>query len=300
MATTLASTSTSNLQPYAPAPIFVTLSHLTPPPVTGVPDEVVQLDQTVFGEQVRRDILHLCVVHHRDGLRQGSANTKNRAEVRGSGAKIRPQKGSGRARLGDGQSPMLRGGGVAFGPKPRDFATELPRKVRALGMRVALSARLKARGLSVVRSLDWPSAKTKGLAQRVAELGWRKTLFVTGLPEVPEGLRRASGNLRALTVVRAEDLDVYSVVRWPRVILDVYAVDHLEQKFGKGQALPLVSEEVLSDMMSSLETEDRVAASISEPAASLLEEAPEDATPSALLKDTTAAQSSTPQPAAST
>ena len=110
-------------------------------------DKVVELDPTVFNHPIRRDIIHLCVVHYRDSLRQGSANTKTRSEVRGSGRKIRPQKGSGRARLGDGQSPMLRGGGIAFGPKPRDFSTKLPRKVIEMGMRVALSAKLKEQRL---------------------------------------------------------------------------------------------------------------------------------------------------------
>jgi large subunit ribosomal protein L4 len=276
MATALAST--SQAASYTPPSVYVTLSHLVPPPTANPPEEVLELDRTVFGEPVRRDILHLCVVHHRDGLRQGSANTKTRAEVRGSGAKIRPQKGSGRARLGDGQSPMLRGGGVAFGPKPRDFATKLPRKVRSLGMRVALSARLKSQGLGVVRTLDWPGFKTKDLVTRVEQLGWRKTLLVTGLPEIPEGLRRASSNIEGITIVKAEDLDVYSVVRWPRVILDVYAVDWLEQTLGKGEPLPLVSEEVLSDLMSALKTEDVDAAAVPEveaEPASLLEDVPE-------------------------
>ena len=109
-------------------------------PEENLEDEVVELDPSIFNHPIRRDILHLCVVHHLDSLRQGSANTKTRGEVRGSGAKIRPQKGTGRARLGDGQSPMLRGGGVAFGPKPRDFSTKLPRKVIQMGMRVALRA----------------------------------------------------------------------------------------------------------------------------------------------------------------
>ncbi|KAG8963986.1 54S ribosomal protein, mitochondrial [Tulasnella sp. 419] len=90
--------------------------------------QVVSLDPSVFSHPIRRDILHLCVVHHRDGLRQGSANTKTRSEIKCSGRKLRPQKGTGRARLGDASSPMLRGGAVAFGPKPRDFSTKLPRK----------------------------------------------------------------------------------------------------------------------------------------------------------------------------
>ena len=196
-------------------------------------DKLVQLDPHVFSHPIRRDILHLCVVHHLDSLRQGSANTKTRGEVRGSGRKIRPQKGSGRARLGDAQSPMLRGGGVAFGPKPRDFSTKLPRKVIEMGMRVALSAKLREHSLGVVKSLNWPGVKTGPFAERISELGWRKTLFVTGLDEVPEGIRRATSNIDKVRVVAAKDLLLYDAVKWPRLVLDLAAVEWLERKLGK-------------------------------------------------------------------
>ena len=128
---------------------------------------------------------------------------------------------------------MLRGGGVAFGPKPRDFSTKLPRKVREMGMRVALSAKLREQGLGVVKSLNWPGFKTGPLAERISKLGWRKTLFVTGLDEIPEGLRRASSNLNKVKVVAAKDLNVYDAVKWPRLVLDLSAVEWLERKLGK-------------------------------------------------------------------
>jgi len=200
------------------------------PPVS---DEVVELDPYIFSHPIRRDILHLCIIQYLDSLRQGSANTKTRGEVRGSGRKIRPQKGSGKARLGDGQSPMLRGGGVAFGPKPRDFSTKLPRKVIQMGMRVALSAKVREQGLGVVKSLDWTEPKTKGLSERIEELGWQKTLFVTGEKKVPEGLARASSNLYKIEAITAEDLNVYSAVKWPRLVLDLAAVEWFERALVK-------------------------------------------------------------------
>ena len=194
------------------------MSSLIRNPDSSPPSEnVVQLDPTVFSHPIRRDILHLCVIQYLDSLRQGSASTKTRGEVRGSGRKIRPQKGTGKARLGDAQSPMLRGGGVAFGPKPRDFSTKLPRKVIEMGVRVALSAKLREHGLGVVETLDWPGMKTKPLAERIAELGWRKTLFVTGLDAVPEGLKRASGNIEKVNTVTAQELVIYDAVKWPRL-----------------------------------------------------------------------------------
>jgi large subunit ribosomal protein L4 len=261
----MASTTASMpLLPYQPPAVYVTLSHLVPPPPNAV-EQVVQLNHTVFAEPIRRDILHACVVQHRDGLRQGSANTKTRAEVRGSGRKIRPQKGSGRARLGDGQSPMLRGGGISFGPKPRDFSTKLPRKVRELGMRVALSARLKNQTLGVIKSVSWPVPKTNTLERRLHELQWKKTLFVTGARKLHEGFRRASSNLKLVTVVNVSDLDIYSLVRWPRVVLDVQAVDWLEHNYGKkGEGMARIAKELGPELISS---DSLIIPSLHEPAA---------------------------------
>jgi len=135
--------------------------------------------------------------------------------------------------LGDAQSPMLRGGGVAFGPKPRDFSTKLNRKVIQMGMRVALSARVKENSLGVVESLQWPSAKTKELAERIEELGWRKTLFVTGEKAVPDGLNRASSNIPKVGTITAAELKVYDVVKWPRLVLDLGAVEYFERTLAK-------------------------------------------------------------------
>ncbi|KAI0082285.1 ribosomal protein L4 [Panus rudis PR-1116 ss-1] len=220
------------------SPIYLNMSSLIPTEDASVLDEIVELDPFIFDHPIRRDILHLCVVQYLDSLRQGTASTKSRGEVRGSGRKIRPQKGTGEARLGDGQSPMLRGGGVAFGPKPRDFSTDLPRKVIQMGMRVALSARVKEHGLGIVRSLEWPGSKTRGLVERLEELGWQKTLFVTGLSSVPEGLRRASSNIHKVATTTAEELTVYDAVKWPRLVLDIPAVEYFEQTLAKRVAKP--------------------------------------------------------------
>jgi large subunit ribosomal protein L4 len=195
---------------------------------------LAQLDSTVFNHPLRRDILHLCVVHHLDCQRQGTASTKTRGETRGSGRKLRPQKGTGRARLGDRGSPMLRGGGVAFGPKPRDFGTKLPRKVIDMGMRVALSARAQARTLTVVSSLEWEDVKTKNLLERLQELKWhQKTLFVTGKQEVPHGLKCAASNPQFLDAIPAHELNVYLAVKWPHLVMDLEAVEYFEKTLSK-------------------------------------------------------------------
>jgi large subunit ribosomal protein L4 len=135
--------------------------------------------------------------------------------------------------LGDGQSPMLRGGGVAFGPKPRDFSTKLPRKVIQMGFRVALSAKLKEKMLGVVEEHDWPSGKTNSLAHRIDSLGWRKTLVVTGENKFSTGLERAGRNLAMVGFTTAAELTVYDIIKWQRVVLDVPAVDYFERTLGK-------------------------------------------------------------------
>lgn len=231
-------------------PVFLTLSSLQGKKAR---DTAVALDPTVFNHPIRRDILHLCAVHHLDSLRQGSANTKTRGEVRGSGRKIRPQKGTGRARLGDGQSPMLRGGGVAFGPKPRDFSTKLNRKVIEMGMRVALSTKFKEQRLGVVPRIKWYCHKTVTLKNRLETLGWRTgTLFVSGLPQVDPAIQRAGRNLRGLGFRHVDEVNVYDLVKWRRVILDLPAVALLESKLSrqlvKREGLPAVEEGVASGM----------------------------------------------------
>lgn len=201
---------------------------------------VAILEPSVFKHPIRRDILHLCVVHYRDGLRQGSANTKTRGEVRGSGRKIRRQKGTGKARLGDAQSPMLRGGGVAFGPKPRDFSTKLPRKVIQMGMRVALSAKLKEERLGIMFRLYWPTAKTKPLVRRIESLGLSNTLFVSGEPVVHDGLKRAIRNIPSVKLITTQEVNVYEVLKWPRVVLDLKAIKYFERTLKK-EHIPVLS-----------------------------------------------------------
>jgi large subunit ribosomal protein L4 len=212
--------------------LLIPKQHLPPPS-----SQVAVLDPSVFAHPIRRDILHLCVVHHLDCLRQGTASTKTRHEVKGSNRKLIQQKGSGRARVGDAKSPIRRGGGVVFGPKPRDFSTKLPRKVLQMGMRVALSAKVKDQRLGVVECLAWPGLKTKHLAQRIDYLGWRKTLFVTGEEEVPVGLERCCRNLQMVDVSKAKELDVYNLLKWERIVMDLSAVDWFVRTFGRNAPL---------------------------------------------------------------
>ncbi|KAF8213107.1 ribosomal protein L4 domain-containing protein [Mycena galopus ATCC 62051] len=216
------------------APVYLTLT--TPFKITkGAPSHksnVVVLDPTVFDHPIRRDILHLCVTHYRDSLRQGSANTKTRGERAGTGRKPFAQKGGGRARAGDLRSPIQHGGGVAFGPKPRDFSTKLPRKVVQMGMRVALSLKVKDSLFGVMAAMDWPNGKTKHLSEKIDNLGLRRTLFVTGA-EPPVLLERAMRNIPLTKLTTLDQLTVYEILKWQRVVMDIKAIDIIEQTLGK-------------------------------------------------------------------
>jgi large subunit ribosomal protein L4 len=136
---------------------------------------------------------------------------------------------------------MLVGGGRAFGPKPRDFSTKLPRKVISMGMRVALSTKMRERSLGVMTTMDWPSGKTGPLSRKIDELGYRKTLFITGRsPEVyrkgldfPFKLKWALANIPSVKFIMAENVTVYDLLYWPRVIMDLQGVEYFENTLKK-------------------------------------------------------------------
>lgn len=200
------------------------------------PTSFVSYPGTHLLEPLRKDLLHRAVVYEGDMTRQGTASTKYRSEVHGSNRKIRPQKGTGSARLGDKKSPMLKGGGVAFGPKPRDFSTELPRKVYDQAWRVALSYRYRKGELILVDGeLDIDVAE--GSLERYMRdfLKWQnmgraggRTLFVTSerrhnLFDALEG-ENMGRHARALEVGL---VDVKDMLEMGRVVMEREALEEL-------------------------------------------------------------------------
>lgn len=182
---------------------------------------------------LRRDILHRAVVFEGDSHRLGLASTKWRNEVHGSSRKLRPQKGTGRARLGDNGSPMLRGGGRAFGPKPRDFSTKLPRKIYDLAWRTALSYRYRRGQLVVMEDeMDVPDPDPALVLGIMRQNGWghddgRSTLVVAG--ERP-GLKEAMKDLgRDGRVLLKEEVDVKDIVGL------LYSIISTLLRYGRGE-----------------------------------------------------------------
>jgi large subunit ribosomal protein L4 len=189
----------------------------------------VELADAVFGVPVRADILARMVNWQLAKRRAGTHNTKTRGEVARSGKKPYRQKGTGRARQGSSKGPHMRGGGIVFGPRPRDHAIDLPKKVRKLALRTALSAKCAAGELVVLDRAALEEGKTKVLAGHLAKLGWRKPLLIDG--EKPEAnFARAARNLVGVDVLPSIGANVYDILRHDTLVLTRAAVDKLTER----------------------------------------------------------------------
>ncbi|CZT23585.1 related to ribosomal protein YML6, mitochondrial [Ramularia collo-cygni] len=208
-----------------------TFPSLTPTSLTSYPSQHLLLP-------LRRDILHRAVIFEGDATRQGTASTKHRSEVHGSGRKIRPQKGSGSARLGDKKSPMLRGGGVAFGPKPRDFSTAFNKKDYCLAVRTALSARYRRGEMMVVEGeMRIEGVGEWGMERYVREMvdwnGLQGSLFVKRFVGEEDGFIGALQSSKAGKGLSVDEVDVKDLLSGKRVVIERRA---LEMLFGSFQA----------------------------------------------------------------
>ncbi|ORZ25321.1 ribosomal protein L4/L1 family-domain-containing protein [Absidia repens] len=197
---------------------------------TNEPLSITDLDAKVFGSPLRKDILHRVVVWQRDNMRQGTSSTKTRAEIRGSNKKVAPQKGRGKARQGNMKAPHIKGGGIAFGPKPRDHGTELPRKVQEFGLRVALSTKYAQDQLTVVdsfQSID--SNKTRDLNQILQQVyGEDDGTMLLIINEENEKLELAARNIPRCEVIYVEETNVLDLLTYDNVFVEKSAVGVLE------------------------------------------------------------------------
>ena len=196
-----------------------------------------QVGETSFDWRVAKEenaahILHRAVVRQLANARQGTASTKTRAEVRGGGRKTWRQKGTGRARAGSIRSPLWRGGGVIFGPKPRDYSLKMNRKERRLALRTALSSR--SQDLIIVEEFidQLPQPKTKELA--TAFLRWgieseQKVLLI--LPEIPTNIYLSGRNLSNLKLVRADSLNVYDTLEADKIVTTSAALAKIQEVY---------------------------------------------------------------------
>lgn len=190
----------------------------------------VELSDDIFGLEPRQDIIHRMVLWQLAKRQAGTHKTKTRAEIARTGKKIYRQKGTGGARHGSARAPIFRGGGRAMGPVVRSHAHDLPKKVRQLALKHALSAKVKAGGLIVIDDVKLAEPKTKVLAERFGKLGLANALIISGA-QVEENFARAARNIPNVDVLPVQGINVYDILRRDTLVLSKAAVDALEARF---------------------------------------------------------------------
>ena len=190
----------------------------------------VELSEAIFGLDPREDILQRVVRWQLARRQQGTHKAKGRSEIARTGAKMYKQKGTGRARHHSARAPQFRGGGKAHGPVVRSHEHDLPKKVRALGLKHALSAKARAESLIVVDELKLADAKTKALAANFATLGLSNALLIGGA-ELDANFARAANNIPGIDVLPIQGINVYDILRRGTLVLSKAAVEALEERF---------------------------------------------------------------------
>ena len=188
------------------------------------------LNADIFGLEPREDILQRVVRWQLAKRQQGTHKAKGRAEILRTGAKMYKQKGTGRARHSSARAPQFRGGGKAHGPVPHSHEHALPKKVRALGLKHALSAKARANGILIVDDLAMAEGKTKALVANFATLGLTNALVIGG-SEVDVNFARAATNIPNVDVLPIQGINVYDILRRNTLVLSKAAVQALEERF---------------------------------------------------------------------
>ena len=195
----------------------------------------IDLPDDIFGLEPRADILHRVVRWQRAKAQAGTHSTLGKSDVSYSTKKIYRQKGTGGARHGSRKAPIFRKGGVYAGPTPRSHAFDLPKKVRALGLRHALSAKASRGKLVVLDNLDLAEAKTSVLAKAVKEQGWKRVLVIDGA-QVNENFARAARNLEGVDVLPSMGANVYDILKRDTLVITRAGVEALQARLNGGQA----------------------------------------------------------------
>jgi large subunit ribosomal protein L4 len=195
----------------------------------------VELDETVFGIPVNEDVIWYAINNELANRRQGNASTKDRGEVHGSNAKPYKQKGTGRARRGDKKSPILVGGGVVFGPKPRDYSYSIPKKAKRLAIKSILSLKAQSDTLKIVEDFSIESGKTRDLARLLKNFGEDRQRTVLVLKDEDPKLKRAAANIPWLSYLSYNRLSAHALFYGRRVLVLETAAKNLNEFYGPGK-----------------------------------------------------------------
>jgi large subunit ribosomal protein L4 len=190
----------------------------------------VELPESVFGQTPHMAVMHQAYLRQLANARQGTAATKTRADVRGGGAKPYRQKGTGRARHGSIREPSMVGGGTVFGPQPRSFAQRMPRKMRRLALRSALSVKAEEGKVSVLEGFDLEEPRTRAMVDVLRAIGVEETVLVV-LPASNRVVSRSIDNLPWAKVVLARNLNLYDIFTHEQLLIAKDALELLEETF---------------------------------------------------------------------
>lgn len=191
--------------------------------------EEISLNETVFGSDVRKDIMHRVVRWQLAKRQAGTHQTKGISEVSGSTRKPFRQKGTGRARQGTIRAPQMRGGGTVFGPQTRDHGHKLPKRVRKLGLMSAIASKIAEKDFVVVDSFKMDSPKTKDVSALLKKNGWESALFIDGT-DLNENLARSLQNIVGVDILAQQGANVYSILKRKTLVLSKDALHHLEAR----------------------------------------------------------------------
>ena len=187
----------------------------------------IKLNQEIFGIEPNKNVLYDAIILARASLRQGTHSTKTRAEVSGGGRKPWRQKGTGHARQGSIRAVQWRGGGIAFGPTPRDYSKKMNRKERRLALKSALS--VKAEDMIIVDELKLSTPKTKDMISILEGLKLNDTKTLVIVKELDENIILASRNLRNIALIEASEINVLDLIAAEKILITVYAIEKIEE-----------------------------------------------------------------------
>lgn len=189
----------------------------------------IQLNNNVFGVEVNTDAMHQVVVALLANKRQGTQSAKTRAEVRGGGIKPWRQKGTGRARQGSIRAPQWIKGGIVFAPKPRDYRVSVPKSMRRVAMKSALTSKVQDNQMVVLESLSFEAPKTKQMVEVLKAFDAKKTLIVTG--ESNEVLYKSARNIADVQIMPVNNINVYDLLKFEKLIITKDAVSKIEEVY---------------------------------------------------------------------
>ena len=189
----------------------------------------MELNENIFGAEVNEYALHQVVVALLTNKRQGTQSAKTRTEVRGGGIKPWRQKGTGRARQGSIRAPQWIKGGVVFAPKPRDYRMSVPKSMRRVAMKSALTSKVKENQMIVLESLDFDAPKTKNVVEMLKALEANKALIITA--ESNEAVYKSARNIQGISVIPANNINVYDLLKYEKLIITKDAVSKIEEVY---------------------------------------------------------------------